>query len=232
MGVLWTLQSSQPGLSFYSALPMAYGTSYYAISLGINIVITLLITIRLLQYRRTVMSVMSPEQASHYLSLATVLVESAALYSVFALLFLITYAVNNPTNQVWLGVAQATQVSYCVCWSEGYPLKHKLSANIDVPDHCPSGGRAGVEQPHDRQHGLDDDTLWGEAGTAQDGERDGWDHAGTVLGGGRVVGVCDGKGQARADGECGEQREHGLSSDTICFPLYLLCCDIMDLHMD
>ena len=111
MGVLWTLQSSQPGLSFYSALPMAYGTSYYAISLSINIVLTILITIRLLQYRRTVMASMPEEHARHYLSLATVLVESAALYSVFALLFLITYAANNPTNQAWLGVAQAAQVS-------------------------------------------------------------------------------------------------------------------------
>ena len=90
---------------------MAYGTSYYAISLSINIMLTIIITIRLLQYRRTVMASMPEEHARHYLSLATVLVESAALYSVFALLFLITYAANNPTNQAWLGVAQAAQVS-------------------------------------------------------------------------------------------------------------------------
>ena len=111
MGTLWTLQSSQPGLSFYSALPMAYGTSYYAISLGVNIVMTIFIVLRLLQYRRTVMSALPAEYAKHYLSIATVLIESAALYSVFALMFLVTYAVNNPINQVVLGIAQATQVS-------------------------------------------------------------------------------------------------------------------------
>ena len=64
MGVLWTLQSIQLG-SFYSALLMAYGTYYYAISLRINIVLTVLVTIRLLQYRRTVMSSMLKEHARH-----------------------------------------------------------------------------------------------------------------------------------------------------------------------
>ena len=114
MGVLWTLQSSQPGLSFYSALPLAYGTSYYAISLSINIVLTILIAIRLFQYRRTILKSMSAEHAKQYLSLATVLIESATLYSVFALLFLITYAVNNPINQIALAIAQACQVRFCM----------------------------------------------------------------------------------------------------------------------
>ncbi|KAJ7108448.1 hypothetical protein C8R43DRAFT_1091863 [Mycena crocata] len=93
LGTLWTLESSQPTLSLYSALPMAYGTSYYALSLGANIILTLL----------------PADLANHYISLATVIVESAALYSVFALLFLITYAIDHPTNQIWLAVASACQ---------------------------------------------------------------------------------------------------------------------------
>lgn len=111
MGTLWTLQSSQPGLSLYSALPMAYGTSYYAISLGINIILTILITLRLVMYRRSIMSRLPAEYAAHYVSLAAIIVESAAIYSVFAILFLITYAVNNPTNQVLLAFASSAQVS-------------------------------------------------------------------------------------------------------------------------
>ncbi|KAI0080524.1 hypothetical protein K474DRAFT_1589725 [Panus rudis PR-1116 ss-1] len=109
MGTLWTLQSSQPGLSLYSDLPMAFGTSYYAISLGVNIILTILIIARLLWYRREVMQTLPPEYAAQYLSLASIIVESAALYSTFAILFLITYAVNDPTNQVFLGIASACQ---------------------------------------------------------------------------------------------------------------------------
>ena len=110
MAVLWTVQSRRSGLSFYSALSIAYGTSYFAISLGFNIVITLLIVIRLFQYKRTVARAMTPEHAQQYLSLATVLVESSALYSFFALLFLITYAVRHPTSEISLSGAHTTQV--------------------------------------------------------------------------------------------------------------------------
>ncbi|KAJ6590044.1 hypothetical protein DFH09DRAFT_1027270 [Mycena vulgaris] len=109
MGTLWTLQSSQPHLSMYSKLPMAYGTAYYAISLGANILLTLLIIGRLVAYRRTLLESLPPDLATHYISLGTVIVESAALYSVFSLLFLVTYAINNPTNQIWLAVASASQ---------------------------------------------------------------------------------------------------------------------------
>jgi hypothetical protein len=109
MGTLWTLQSSQPGLSLYSALPMAYGTSYYVISLSVNIILTILITIRLLMYRRHVTRTLIND-GQHYVSLATIVIESAALYSTFALLFIITYAVNNPINQIFLTIASSSQV--------------------------------------------------------------------------------------------------------------------------
>ena len=113
MGTLWTLQSSQPSLSLYSALPLAYGTSYYAISLGSNIIMTVLIMARLLIYRRTIMRSLglSTEHTRDYTSLATIIVESASLYSVFAILFLITYAINNPMNQIFLTLANSAQVS-------------------------------------------------------------------------------------------------------------------------
>ncbi|KAF7370706.1 hypothetical protein MSAN_00703800 [Mycena sanguinolenta] len=109
MGTLWTLESSHPNLSMYSALPQAYGTAYYALSLGSNIILTLLIIGRLVAYRRTLLESLPAELASHYISLATVIIESAALYTIFAVLFLITYALNDPTNQVWLAVASGCQ---------------------------------------------------------------------------------------------------------------------------
>ncbi|KAJ6569379.1 hypothetical protein B0H19DRAFT_1024484 [Mycena capillaripes] len=109
LGVLWTLESSKPGLSLYSRLPIEYGTAYYTISLSVNIIISTLIIARLLFYRRRLLKILPTAQARHYVSMMTIVVESAVLYSAFALLFLITYAVNNPTTQLWLGVASATQ---------------------------------------------------------------------------------------------------------------------------
>ena len=110
MGTLWTLQSSQPGLSLYSALPMAYGTSYYVISLSVNILLTILITARLVVYRHRISKILPSTHGNHYLSLAAIFVESAALYSIIALGFIISYAVNNPINQIFLTMASSMVV--------------------------------------------------------------------------------------------------------------------------
>ena len=110
MGTFWTLQSSHPGLSLYSKEPHAFGTSYYAISLGMNIILTALILARLLMHRRTLVAHLPSEHANHYVSLATLIVESAALYSAFAITFLVSYGMNKPINQLWLGFAQGAQV--------------------------------------------------------------------------------------------------------------------------
>ncbi|EAU92428.2 hypothetical protein CC1G_00647 [Coprinopsis cinerea okayama7 len=109
MGTLWTLQSSQPGLSLYSALPKAYGQSYFFISLGFNIIITILIVSRLMMYRRTALKSLPEGHGKEYYGLVTVVVESAAVYSIFAVLFLITYTIDHPINQVCLSFASSAQ---------------------------------------------------------------------------------------------------------------------------
>ncbi|KAJ3927510.1 MAG: hypothetical protein NXY57DRAFT_926273 [Lentinula lateritia] len=118
MGTFWTLESSQPGLSFYSKLPLAFGTSYYSISLGVNIIMTFLITGRLLAYRKQILDTLPAEHAKGYVSLLTIVVESAAIYSVCAFLFLITYSVNNPANQILLFISCAAQqiTSYMIIY--------------------------------------------------------------------------------------------------------------------
>lgn len=138
MGTLWTLQSSQPGLSLYSSLPLAYGTTYYSISLGVNIILTILITVRLLIYRKRILETLPPEHAKHYISIVSIIVESAALYSVCAILFLITYAINNPTNQVLLGIASAAQVCFQTVNLYSRYSPTYLAANRQLPDHIPS----------------------------------------------------------------------------------------------
>ncbi|KAJ7220873.1 hypothetical protein GGX14DRAFT_336155, partial [Mycena pura] len=145
LGTLWTLESSQPNLSLYSKLPLAYGTSYYAISLGTNIILTLLIIGRLAVYRRTLMLNFPKDLATHYISLATIIVESATLYSVFAALFLVTYAINNPTNQIWLAIASACQqianllIIYRVAEGSAWQKDTLTSKAATAPIHFKSG---------------------------------------------------------------------------------------------
>ncbi|TFK18701.1 hypothetical protein FA15DRAFT_709633 [Coprinopsis marcescibilis] len=109
LGTLWTLQSSKPGLSFYSQVPKAFGVSYFWISLSTNILMTILITSRLWWYRRTAMRSLPEEQVREYFSLITIFVESAAIYSMFALVFIITYMVDHPINQIALSLTSSSQ---------------------------------------------------------------------------------------------------------------------------
>ena len=91
MGTLWTIQSSHSGLSLYSKEPLAIGTAYYAISLGTNIVLTSLIIARLLMHRRAIqLAQLGAQHARGYLSIATLIIESATLYSAFAIAFLVS----------------------------------------------------------------------------------------------------------------------------------------------
>lgn len=99
---LMIMGSGQPGLTFYSKLPLAFGSAYYScvfrlpfpphirythstrcisstcsISLGVNILLTILIILRLALYRRQIMSSLGSAHAKHYVSLATMVIESA-----------------------------------------------------------------------------------------------------------------------------------------------------------
>lgn len=110
IGTLWTLEYSQPLLPQYRFNPYAYGTAYFTISLSVNIVLTLLIIARLVMYRRRVANSMPADHANHYVSLAAIMVESAALYSIFAFIFIIAYGIQHPIYEALLTIAPSTQV--------------------------------------------------------------------------------------------------------------------------
>ncbi|KIL60278.1 hypothetical protein M378DRAFT_84013 [Amanita muscaria Koide BX008] len=113
MGIVWIQQSVVPGPSVFNKMALAFGTSYYVTSLGVNIAVTILITLRLALHRRVLLESLPPDHATQYLSIITIIVESAALYSVIALAFIIFYALNNPINQIFMGLLPASQQIAC-----------------------------------------------------------------------------------------------------------------------
>ncbi|KAF5324065.1 hypothetical protein D9758_019018 [Tetrapyrgos nigripes] len=146
-------------------LPLAFGTSYYAISLGVNIIITILITIRLLMYRRSAQEILPESHAREYLSLATIFVESAALYSVCSILFLVTYAVNNPANQVLLGFASDAQqiagymIIYRVAVGRAWTENTLKKGAPSLPVHGNREGEVSTKPMAFRQIGTGHDTT-------------------------------------------------------------------------
>lgn len=94
----------------YSSYPLVIGTIYYAGSLAANIVLTTLIISRLLLHRRALLKTLPEEYTKPYSLVVAIVVESALLYTTFALAFVISYACNNPINQLFMCLGSACQV--------------------------------------------------------------------------------------------------------------------------
>lgn len=91
-------------------MPLAFGTAYYAVSLALNVILTALITGRLLAYRRAHIALLPADHARQYLSLVAIVVESAAIHTAFAVAFVTSYGLNAPANVLLMGFASAAQV--------------------------------------------------------------------------------------------------------------------------
>ncbi|KAK7472489.1 hypothetical protein VKT23_000604 [Stygiomarasmius scandens] len=70
--------------------------------MGLNVILTIFIVGRLLYARYRIKSSLGSRYGQNYLSVASMLVESAALYSIWALVFLITYARGSAAQNILL----------------------------------------------------------------------------------------------------------------------------------
>ncbi|KIK50249.1 hypothetical protein GYMLUDRAFT_112773, partial [Collybiopsis luxurians FD-317 M1] len=107
IAVLISLPNSSD--SFWATKVVKLGIAYWAISAGLNIILTACISARLLIARRRINAIDS-RFGVRYISVAAMLVESAALYSTWALVFLITYARNSPVQNLLLPSLGQVQV--------------------------------------------------------------------------------------------------------------------------
>ncbi|KAM6503774.1 hypothetical protein JOM56_000717 [Amanita muscaria] len=109
IGLIWCLQASVPDLPPFRKLLLVLGTAYYGTSFSVNILVTFLIILRLALHRRAILQTLPVDYAEQYLSMAVIFVESAALYSVFAVAFIICYALASPISQVFLPLVPPCQ---------------------------------------------------------------------------------------------------------------------------
>lgn len=83
---------------------------YFIVSFTTSMLISLLIVLRLLLQRRLVMNVIGKEHTRHYVSVAALITESAALYAIVYLLFIVPYSLNNIFFANWLDLLGEVQV--------------------------------------------------------------------------------------------------------------------------
>ena len=115
--MVWLIQVSAPASSPWGSLSnnaINFTAPYFWMSLSLNISMTIAICARLLFYRRRITRVLGPNHGTQYTSVAAMIVESSFLYSAFALLFLIPFALNNPIQNAFIQLMGEIQVSIAV----------------------------------------------------------------------------------------------------------------------
>lgn len=88
--------------------------AYLCIAVGMNIIYTILVVGRLLSLRSQIKEVLGPEHAKTYTSIAAMVIESAAMYSVLGVLYIASFSKNSDlSNLIFLDISHV-QVCYCI----------------------------------------------------------------------------------------------------------------------
>ncbi|KAF7290740.1 hypothetical protein MIND_01314700 [Mycena indigotica] len=86
--------------SFWAARSVQFGTAYWSLSISLNILLTLLIAGRILVIRRRIKRSLGAQHAQKYFSAAAMIIESASLYAVVGLIFIVTYARSSSVQNL------------------------------------------------------------------------------------------------------------------------------------
>ncbi|EJD41420.1 hypothetical protein AURDEDRAFT_169584 [Auricularia subglabra TFB-10046 SS5] len=104
MSILTVYQLAQPGAQFFSTIGLALTLPYFSLSISLNLLLTVMIVTKLLAMRRRLRTALGTHHARMYTGMPAMLVESAALYAVFSIMFIATYSINNSLFNVCLPI--------------------------------------------------------------------------------------------------------------------------------
>ena len=95
----------------HTAPPTIYTLAYSISSLALNLTATGFIAGRLLAYRHRVVSQLGRGHGHHYVGIAAVVVESAAIYTGFLIFVIVAFALESPAMNLLLQIIWHVQVS-------------------------------------------------------------------------------------------------------------------------
>ena len=98
--ILMTLDWALPHLSILADRKgtLRSGLPWFSLSVGLNIIVTLMICFRLIRMRALLKQALAPEMSSMYTNIAAMVVESSAPFSIVGIGLLITTIRNGPLS--------------------------------------------------------------------------------------------------------------------------------------
>lgn len=101
LAIMTLIAAASPDGNFFVGIAQHLGIAYYALSISLNIMVTTLICMRLFRASRGISAVLGQNNAKLYTSLTAILSESAALYSITGIMFIIPYARSSQLTIVF-----------------------------------------------------------------------------------------------------------------------------------
>lgn len=109
MGIIALFQASQPGANLWTHVTVNFLIPFFSLSISLNIIVTAMIVGFLMSHRRSIQATIGKQHAKQYTSIIAMVVESAALYTIFSVIFIITYGRNSPAQNLFLPVLGQVQ---------------------------------------------------------------------------------------------------------------------------
>ena len=111
LSILALYQSAKPGASIWVQSAVNILVPYWSLGIANNAFMTLLIVFRMLSTRYQMLKVLGSAHLKMYLSISAILVESAALYSTFGIIYIALFARNSPVQFPIVGILDQVSVS-------------------------------------------------------------------------------------------------------------------------
>ncbi|EAU92219.1 hypothetical protein CC1G_10105 [Coprinopsis cinerea okayama7 len=178
LAIIQLVTAAMPGASLFNGKSINFGVPYYTITISLNVVITSLICYRLRRLSKTVSQALGRDNARMYTSVAAMLVESAAPYSLVGIMFLIPYALESQTalsfGQVWakLTCICPQMIVFRVISGKGWTKETVTQAESTVvfSGNRPGAMASGIEL-RSQHYSTHNTTLGGTVNEKWDGER-------------------------------------------------------------
>jgi len=102
LAILRTIAAAQPLSSLWAASAERFGLPYWAISMTLNVVVTVLIIGRLFWARKQLRETMGPSYGTMYTGVAAMLIESAVPYAIISFILIVLYGIGNTANVLFV----------------------------------------------------------------------------------------------------------------------------------
>jgi hypothetical protein len=111
LGIVRTIVASEPHSSLWASKTKRFGLPYWALSIFLNVAITVCIVTKLFITRKLLRETMGPEYGRAYTGVAAMLIESAAPYALVGVILLVLYGLGDTAMNLFIPVYCQVQVS-------------------------------------------------------------------------------------------------------------------------